>query len=170
MALDVSPQPIVIVMGVSGSGKTTIGKGLAAGLGLEFCDADDFHSAANVAKMARGEPLTDTDRSEWLSRLRQRIDRTLAEGNGMVLACSALKESYRRRLGADRKEVSLVYLRVTPELAEKRLRARAEHFMPPSLVASQFSDLEEPTGAIVLDADQPIGAIVSQIVAELEKR
>jgi len=170
MALDVSPQPIVIVMGVSGSGKTTIGKGLAARLGLEFCDADDIHSAVNVAKMARGEPLSDADRSEWLSLLRARIDRALARGDGMVLACSALKERYRRRLGADRNGVSLVYVRIMPELAEKRLRARAAHFMPPSLVASQFSDLEEPTGAIVLDADQPIEAILSQIVAELEKR
>jgi gluconokinase len=169
MALGVAPQRIIIVMGVSGSGKTTIGKGLAERLGLEFSDADDFHSAVNVAKMARGEPLTDADRSEWLSLLRARIDLALAEGKGMVLACSALKERYRKRLGVDRSEVSVVYLRATPELAERRLRQRTGHFMPPSLVASQFYDLEEPAGAIVLDADRPIEAIMSQIVGELDK-
>jgi gluconokinase len=170
MALEVSPHPIIIVMGVSGSGKTTVGKGLAARLGVEFCDADALHSPLNVARMARGEALTDADRSEWLSLLRARIDRALAEDYGMVLACSALKERYRRRLGAQRNGVSVVYLRLTPELAQKRLRARAGHFMPASLVASQFSELEEPTGAIVLDADQPIEAILSQILSALEKR
>ena len=157
-------------MGVSGSGKTTIGKGLAERLGFEFCDADDFHGAANIAKMARGEALTDADRSGWLALLRTRIDRALTDRRGMVLACSALKERYRRQLGIERPGMVLVYLRTTPELAARRLRARTEHFMPSSLLASQFSDLEEPAGAIVLDADQPVEAIVSQIVGALEKR
>jgi gluconokinase len=170
MGLDVTGRPIVIVMGVSGSGKTTIGKGLAERLGLEFADADDLHDQANVAKMARGERLTDADRSGWLSRARARIDRALEDGEGLVLACSALKERYRQQLGVAHGEVSLVYLRVAPELAERRLSTRRGHFMPPSLVASQFSDLEEPAGAIVIDADRPVEAIVSQIAGELEGR
>jgi gluconokinase len=170
MALEVTERPIVIVMGVAGSGKTTVGRGLADRLGLEFSDADDLHDQANIAKMARGEGLSDADRSGWLSRVRSRIDRALEDGAGLVLACSALKESYRRQLGAGRGEVSLVYLRVAPELAERRLRARRGHFMPPSLVASQFSNLEAPAGAIVIDADRPVEAIVSQIAGELEKR
>jgi gluconokinase len=170
MAFDVTEHRIFVVMGVAGSGKTTIGKGLAERLGVEFCDADDFHDPVNTSKMARGNALTDADRRAWLSLLRARIDRALADGRGMVLACSALKQRYRRQLGIERPGVVLVYLRATPELVTRRLRARTEHFMPPSLVASQFSDLEEPADAIALDADQPIGAIVSQIAGELEQR
>jgi gluconokinase len=170
MALDVTEQRIAVVMGVSGSGKTTIGRELAARLNCEFSDGDDFHSAANVAKMARGEPLTDADRSDWLSRLRSRIDRALVDGVRLIVACSALKERYRRRLGIERPGIALVYLRTTPELVQRRLKARTGHFMPPSLLASQFADLEEPADAIVLDADQPVEAIVSQIAGALEKR
>lgn len=157
-------------MGVSGCGKTTIGEALAERLGLEFGDADDFHDAQNVAKMARGEALTDEDRAAWLSRLGALIDQRLERGEGMVLACSALKERYRRRLGAGQDGVSLVYLRATPELAQRRLEARKSHFMPSSLVASQFGDLEEPADAIMLDADQPVEAIVSQVLRELSHR
>jgi gluconokinase len=170
MAFDVTEHRVVVVMGVAGSGKTTIGRRLAELLAIDFCDADDLHSAANVTKMASGQPLNDADRSSWLSLLRVRVDRALANRSGMVLACSALKRRFRERLGLARPGCVLAYLRTTPELAARRLAARTGHFMPPSLLASQFSDLEEPTDAIVFDADQPVEAIVSQLIAALAIR
>jgi gluconokinase len=155
----------VVVMGVSGSGKTTVGKKLAQDRGMTFCDADDFHPPANVEKMRRGVPLDDEDRAGWLRALRARLDAALVRREPIVLACSALKENYRRALGIPHPAVRLVYLRVTRELAASRLATRKGHFMPASLVPTQFEDLEPPADAIVVDAD----AAVDQIVLEIER-
>ena len=134
---------IVIVFGVSGAGKTTIGKLLARTLGWRFIEADDFHPAANIEKMRSGHPLTDEDRWPWLERLREQIKRSLAVGENAVLACSALKRAYRDRLRVS-EEVKFVFLRGDFALVEKQLRSRRGHFMDPDLLQSQFDDLEEP--------------------------
>ena len=134
---------IVIIFGVSGAGKTTIGKLLARELGWRFIEADDFHPRANVVKMHSGHPLTDEDRWPWLDRLRKQIKRSVAAGENAVLACSALKRAYRDRLRVG-EEVKFVYLRGDFALVEKQLRSRRRHFMDPDLLQSQFDDLEEP--------------------------
>ena len=135
---------IGIVFGVSGAGKTTIGKLLAQEVGWRFYEADDFHSRANIDKMQRGIPLTDADRSPWLERLRELIERSLEVGENAVLACSALKRAYREQLRVS-DEVKFVFLRGDYALIEKQLRQRQSHFMNPELLRSQFADLEEPT-------------------------
>lgn len=134
---------IVIAIGVSGAGKTTIGKLLAQELGWPFYEADDFHSQANIDKLHRGIPLTDADRWPWLESLRQLIKRSLETGDNAVLACSALKRAYRERLHVS-DEVKFVFLRGDYALIEKQLRRRHGHFMNPELLRSQFADLEEP--------------------------
>ena len=134
---------IVIVFGVSGAGKTTIGKLLAQELGWRFCEADDFHSQVNIDKLRRGIPLTDEDRWPWLENLRQLIERSLEAGENTVLACSALKRAYRQRLRVSN-QVKFVFLRGDYALIEKQLRQRRGHFMNPKLLRSQFADLEEP--------------------------
>ena len=134
---------IVIVFGVSGAGKTTIGKLLAQELGWRFYEADDFHSQANIEKMRSGIPLTDEDRWPCLENLRQLIKRSLEAGENAVLACSALKRAYRERLRVS-DEVKFVFLRGDYALIEKQLRQRRGHFMNPELLRSQFTDLEEP--------------------------
>jgi len=137
---------IIIVMGVSGSGKTTVGSLLARKLHWSFFDADDFHSVENRAKMSLGIPLTDEDRREWLENLRALLLKT-AHG---VLACSALKRSYRRIL-AIHDQVHFVYLKGTFEQVESRLKNRTDHYMPVKLLASQFEALEEPKDALIVD-------------------
>jgi gluconokinase len=134
---------IVIVFGVSGAGKTTIGKLLAGQLGWRFLEADDFHSRANIEKMQRGIPLTDEDRWPWLEKLRELIKRCVESGENAVLACSALKRAYRERLRVGT-EVKFVFLRGDNALIEKQLRQRRGHFMNPALLRRQFEDLEEP--------------------------
>jgi gluconokinase len=134
---------IVIIFGVSGAGKTTVGKLLARELGWRFLEADDFHPATNIKKMRSGHPLTDEDRWPWLERLRQRIGDSLAAGQNAVLACSALKRVYRDRLRVS-DEVKFVFLRGDYARVEKQLRSRHGHFMDPALLRSQFDDLEEP--------------------------
>jgi gluconokinase len=134
---------IVIVFGVSGAGKTTIGKLLAQQLGWRFYEADDFHSEANIDKLRRGIPLTDEDRWPWLENLRQLIKRSLEAGENAVLACSALKRAYRKRLRVS-DQVKFVFLHGDYVLIEKQLRQRHGHFMNPELLRSQFADLEEP--------------------------
>ena len=134
---------ILIVFGVSGAGKTTVGKLLARELGWHFLEADDFHPAANVEKMRSGHPLTDEDRWPWLEHLRRQIKRSLAAGENAVFACSALKRAYRDRLRVS-EEVKFVYLRGDFALIEEQLRSRRRHFMDPDLLQSQFDDLEEP--------------------------
>lgn len=134
---------IVIVFGVSGAGKTTVGELLARELGWRFLEADDFHPPENIEKMRSGRPLNDEDRWPWLDSLREQIERSLAAGENAVLACSALKRAYRDRLRVNEK-VKFVFLQGDYELIEKQLRSRHGHFMNPGLLQSQFDDLEEP--------------------------
>ena len=150
-------------MGVAGAGKTTVGRMLARTLGYRFSDADDFHSRANVEKMARGEQLDDADREPWLGALAAAIEVWLQDGDDVVLACSALKESYRTRLMRDPSRMKIVYLKVSPAIALARVGKRVGHFMPRDLVESQFEVLEEPTAAIVVDASQSPEFIVRTI-------
>jgi gluconokinase len=163
------PADVVVIMGVSGSGKTTVGVALAAALGWRFVDADDHHSPESVAKMARGEPLTDGDRGPWLDRLRAIIDGALAGQGKLVLACSALKASYRARLaGPDAGgRVRFVYLAGTPELFHARLTGRAGHFMKAAMLDSQLAALEAPDDALTVDAAQPVADLVAQVRAAL---
>jgi gluconokinase len=142
--MEASSARVVVVMGVSGSGKTTVGAMLAGQLHWTFADADDFHSAAHITKMHAGTPLDDADRMPWLAAIAQQIDRWRAAGQHAVVACSALKRSYRDQLIGPREDVRLVYLRGTRELIETRLTARTEHFMPAALLQSQLDVLEEP--------------------------
>jgi gluconokinase len=156
---------IVVVMGVTGSGKTTIGELLATRMGWEFVDADQFHPAANVQKMAQGVGLTDADREPWLSALRDAIVRWLASEKNVVLACSALKRSYREKLCIGG-EVRLVFLRGTYEAIASRLRDRHGHFATEAILADQFAKLEEPQDAIAVD----IRLSPHEIVAEIESQ
>jgi gluconokinase len=135
---------IIILLGVSGSGKTTVGQALSALTGWPFLDADDYHPKANIAKMSRGEPLTDADRAPWLEILRTKMAARLARGEDAILACSALKKAYRQQLQVDPAQVRFIYLKVSPELLQKRLEKRQDHFMKPSMLASQLETLEEP--------------------------
>jgi gluconokinase len=153
---------IVIVMGPSGAGKSTVGRALAAALGWEFLEGDDFHPPANLAKMSSGRPLDDRDRAPWLARLVTEIRARLDAGQDAVLACSALKASYRRQLVVDER-VRLVNLQASPELLAERLRARPSHFMPPSLLQSQLAALEPPAGAIDVDAGRPLDELVHEL-------
>jgi gluconokinase len=154
---------IVIVMGVSGSGKTTIGQALAEQLGWRYLDADDYHPAANVAKMAAGTPLQDADRWPWLDQLNS----VLQEEKDAILGCSALKESYRQRLTAGLKDFRIVYLRGSFELLSRRAGERKHRFMPASLLKSQFEALEPPRGAIEVDVAQSMAACVAAIRSQL---
>jgi len=158
---------ILIVMGVSGCGKTTIGSRLAEDLGWFFLDADDFHSPENIRRMADGQALTDEDRQPWLTRLREEIVRSLAANEDLVLACSALKESSRAKLSGGDPAVRFVYLRGSPELIGERLRNRSGHFMKPDLLASQFATLEEPKDAITVDIDERPRRVVEKVRAAL---
>jgi len=156
---------IVVLMGVSGSGKTTVGKLLAAALGWPFYEGDAYHPAANVEKMSRGEPLTDADREPWLAALATLIRGLAADGRPAVLACSALKEAYREELRAP--EVVFVWLRGDEATIRARLLARHGHFMKADLLASQLATLEEPKDAIAVDVDAPPEALVARIRAAL---
>jgi gluconokinase len=157
---------IVIVMGVSGSGKTTVSALLAAALGWQFQEGDDLHPAENIAKMRGGIPLTDADRLPWLQKIASEIDRWRERGSSGVVTCSALKRSYRDIIIGQRPEVHLVYLKGSYELIQSRLAARHEHFMPAALLQSQFAALEEPTPderPLVVD----IGGKPTDIAAEI---
>jgi len=158
----------ILIMGVTGSGKTTIGKLLSAAMGWPFYDADDFHSADNVRKMASGVPLTDEDRNPWLQELRELISKHNERGENGVLACSALKEAYREVLAAGT-DVAVVYLKAHPDLIRSRLDSRSGHYMPKRLIESQFVDLEEPRESIIIDAAWPAEQAVGTIRSRLEK-
>jgi carbohydrate kinase (thermoresistant glucokinase family) len=158
----------VVVMGVSGSGKTTVGAALAEALGVPFVDADSLHPAANVAKMASGIPLDDADRAPWLDA----VGAVLARGP-VVVACSALKRAYRDTLRAAAPTLELVFLDGSAELLASRMSDRPGHFMPPSLLASQLQTLERPAPdelALVADISQPLGDLVETVRAALTER
>jgi len=162
------PAPLVLVMGVSGAGKSTLGAMLAAALGVAFADADAFHPPANVAKMAAGTPLTDADRWPWLAAIGAWMDAQRPSGG--VVTCSALKRSYRDRLRAACPDLRLIHLDGAPELIGARQAARAGHFMPPSLMASQFATLEPPgpeEDAIILSVAPPPDQVVRAALAAL---
>jgi len=154
---------IVIVMGVSGSGKSTIGNLLAERLGLPFLDGDDFHPPENVARMAAGMPLTDADRLPWLENLNAK----LLQNQRAVLACSALKESYRKVLARGLTDCRLVHLRGSIELIRARLAERKHRYMPASLLESQFAALEPPQNAIEVDVSEDVPRCLEAIVARL---
>lgn len=135
---------ILLVTGVSGSGKSTVGRLLALRLGWQYAEADDFHPEANLAKMAAGHPLTDADRRPWLANIAAWIDQATAAGRPAVVSCSALKRAYREQLRATRPNVRLIYLDADPETIRRRLAARRDHFFPAALLDSQFADLEPP--------------------------
>ena len=157
---------IIVVMGVTGSGKTSEGMLLAQRLGWEFADADDFHSAANKDKMHRGIPLTDADRLPWLQAMHDYLAKAAAENRSVILACSALKRSYRETLlgGLDAR---VAYLKGTYDLIARRLRERKGHFADEHILAAQFADLEEPTDAVVVDITPLPEAIVDEIMRRL---
>jgi gluconokinase len=160
---------VIFVFGVSGAGKTTVGKRLAHELGWHFIEADDFHPLANVEKMRSGHPLTDEDRWPWLERLREEIKRLVAAGENAVLACSALKRAYRDRPRGSN-EVKFVFLRGDYALIEKQLRSRCAHFMNPTLLPSQFDDLEEPRpdeDVLTIELGRTPKEIVKEIKAKL---
>lgn len=166
-------KPLVLVMGVSGAGKSTVGALLAERLGLPFADADAFHPPANIAKMSRGEPLTDEDRWPWLDAIGAWVDERAAAGVGGVVTCSALKRAYRDRLRAGRPGLRLLHLSGSPALIGARQAARPGHFMPASLMASQFATLEVPgedEGAIVVSVEPAPEEVVGLAVMKLLAR
>jgi gluconokinase len=154
---------VVIVMGVAGAGKTTVGRALAESLAWEFHDGDELHSEMAKRKMYLGIALDDADRAPWLSALRKLILGMVSENRNGVVACSALRESYRQELVVDPKLVKVVYLKGSKELIGARLRGRVGHFMNPDLLQSQFETLEEPRDAVVVDVSMAPEAIVSAI-------
>jgi gluconokinase len=159
---------IIVIMGVSGSGKTTIGRALADALHWGFGDADDFHSPANVEKMKNGIPLTDEDREPWLRSMKAAIEQWKRDEPGHVLACSALKASYREILGKNDPDVKFVYLQGGFDIICKRLKERKSHFFNPALLRSQFDALEPPKGALIVDASKEPQEIVDAILSALK--
>jgi gluconokinase len=163
---------IIVVMGVAGAGKTTVGERLARSLGFQFLEADDFHSKEAIAKMRAGVALDDADRAPWLRRLAEKLGEIDRRCGSAVLACSALKEAYRRELRATvtRGKFVLVYLKISGEVAMERLKDRPEHYMPASLVASQFEALEEPKDAIEVDGSGEPTESVEEIVTRIRPK
>jgi gluconokinase len=160
---------LVVVVGVAGSGKSTVGRLLAQALGVPFADADDFHAPAARARMAKAQPLDDALRGPWLDALHARLEAAAAAGRGVVLACSALKQGYRDRLAADL-EVVFVHLDVDRATLEQRLRTRSGHFFPPALLESQLATWEPLRDGIVVDGRQSPERIVEATVGELRAR
>jgi carbohydrate kinase (thermoresistant glucokinase family) len=160
----------VVLMGVAGSGKTAVGMRIAEKLNWLFLDADNFHPAANIEKMRHGIPLTDEDRVPWLERLRDELRRQIASGHSVILACSALKESYRRILREEPLPPQFVYLDVDAETIRERLSHRSAHFFPKELMNSQFAALEKPKDAIVIDARKPVESVVDAVVHAIAQK
>lgn len=168
---DATTPCALIVMGVSGSGKSTVADALAKRLGWRYEDGDRFHPPGNVAKMSAGHPLTDQDRLPWLQAIADEIDRVCRQGERAVIACSALKRAYRDILLHGRADVRFVFLKGTQDLIAGRLAARKGHFMPPDLLASQFRTLEPPAAGehpITVSIDAPVAAIVDDIIRQLK--
>ena len=163
---------VVVVMGVCGSGKSTLGKILAERLKVDFLEGDDFHSPANVAKMSRGEPLTESDRAPWLSEIRRTLDRYLKDDRGVVLTCSALTRKSRLTLGVERSAVRLIYLHAPQSVLEKRMARRKDHFMPGSLLQSQLETLETPGNeeALRIDVSDSTEFAIQSVLRDLENR
>jgi gluconokinase len=160
----------IIVMGVSGSGKSTIAEALARTIGFDCEDGDSYHPPSNVTKMHAGIPLTDDDRWPWLKAIADDIDRKAEAGHRLVISCSALKRAYRDILVHGRSDVRLVYLKGTRELIAERLAVRKDHFMPPSLLDSQFATIEEPMPdehVVTVDINAPVDRIIAAIVDRL---
>ena len=157
----------VLVMGVSGAGKTTIAQRLAEALGARFIEGDDFHPPANIERMAAGEPLDDDCRHHWLLAIAAELRRAISGGEEVVLACSALKERYRHLLLAGCPDCHIVWLRGDQTTIAERLNSRAGHFMPPSLLFSQFSDLEAPAYSIAADVSRTPDEIVEELIPKL---
>jgi gluconokinase len=173
LAHTITKPVVAVVMGVSGSGKTTVAVLLAAALGCQFQEGDDLHPAANVAKMHGGTPLTDADRWPWLQKIAEEIDGWCARGESGVMTCSALKRSYRDIIIGNRPDVTLVYLKGSHDLIHRRMAARHEHFMPVALLDSQFAILQEPTPdehPITVDVGGRPADIAEEIVHKLEQR
>src|SRR6266446_566995 len=158
---------VVVLMGVVGAGKTTVGKLLARKLGWNFYDADEFHPARNIKKMATGIPLSERDRRPWLFALKRLVTSLLVRDSSAVLACSALRNSYRRLLAVDKNRVLFVYLKVHYKVARARLKERIGHFADERILKDQFETLEEPGDAIVTDANLPLARVVRAIVERL---
>lgn len=162
-----TPTRVIVLMGVSGSGKSTVGEALASALGWDFRDADSFHPPANVEKMSRGVPLTDADRAPWLAAIAAWIDDRLVTGGTGIVSCSALKRAYRQVIVGGRTGVGLVHLRGTFDLISARMAARRGHFMPLSLLQNQFQTLEEPVPdehTLPVSIDQSAEAIAQEII------
>jgi gluconokinase len=162
-AWELNESRVLILMGVAGSGKTTVGGLLASALGWQFTDADDFHPSGNVAKISAGTPLTDEDRMPWLAALRAHIDERLASRKNIVLACSVLKAAYRDVLVDDPGRVKLIHLKGSPTLIRQRLEGRTNHWAGPALLESQLTALEEPRQALTLDVTDSPEALVTKI-------
>ncbi|MBZ9732641.1 gluconokinase [Mesorhizobium sp. CA18] len=164
---DLRTAPAIVVMGVAGCGKTAVGEALAKALGADFIEGDLLHPPENVARMARGEPLTDALRAGWLDAIGERIATSVADGRKAVAACSALKRSYRDRLSRFCPGMVFLYLRIDRETAWRRVADRKGHFMPASLVDSQFATLEEPTAdeqAVAVDGTRSVAGILQEII------
>jgi gluconokinase len=158
----------IVIMGVSGSGKTSVGKALAEHLRWDFYDADEFHPPENVVKMSNGIPLNDSDRVPWLAALHDLISASLKGNRLGVLACSALKEHYRQRLLEGNDHVQLVYLKGNFDLIWSRMNVRKDHYMKPAMLQSQFEALEEPTKALIIDISGSVGDVVQEILDHME--
>jgi gluconokinase len=157
---------VILLMGTTGAGKTTVGELLAGRLRWTFLDADDFHPPANIEKMKHGMPLADSDRFPWLQKIHAELLHLTQSGKNVVLACSALKQSYRDLLSADL-DMRIVYLRGTYEVMRRRIESRHGHFAGEAILAGQFADLQEPKNALVLDVSHPPEELVAEIIANL---
>src|ERR1700719_1573625 len=167
--MPMTPLQAAVLMGVAGSGKTAVGMQVARKLDWIFLDADNFHPPANIEKMKHGIPLNDQDRAPWLQRLHDELQHQMAEGHSVILACSALKESYRNVLRDEVSPPTFVYLDVDLETIRNRLQHRTAHFFPKELMESQFATLEKQKDALIVDARKPLAEVVDQVIHVLTK-